>query len=205
MKTVSAAVVACLMIVPALPMTGCRIGPVDPKPQDFTNLEDRADRGRTSPPRRVEPATVTPREAYEAFRDVIAKADYDACWPLLSKRAQDDFERVAAEFEMELRNRSDTPQGAKDLLDAMKLSAEEVRKSKTRLIRGPRMMAARLQRSAKTNPRGFQRIARSQYLRDEIHEDRAQVYLIMDRKIQKEPMPLVREGTLWKIDLNVKR
>jgi hypothetical protein len=150
---------------------------------------------------RPAPATVTPAQAYEAFRDAVAASDYNGIWPLLSKSTQDDFTRRAAEFEMQLRNRTDTPAGAKAMLDAMGLTAEDVRASEQRIVSGHHMMLATLRLTAQKDPEHFKRIARSRYARDETSGDRGRVYVIIDGKTQDEPMTVVREGTLWKIEL----
>jgi hypothetical protein len=190
--------ITLLPIAVMLSLLGCRSGPVDPKPQEYTRLEDEAPRESTP---RAAPATVTPKEAYEAFRDAVGRQDYEAVWPLLSKRTQDDYDRRAAEFEMQLKNRSDTSEGVEALLKAMGLTAEKVRASAGRGISGARMMSASMRLTSDRNPEHFKRIARSRFAREEIHDQRAKVYVIIDREIQAEPMELVREGTLWKIEL----
>jgi hypothetical protein len=173
---------------------GCR--PINPEAGEYTKLQSDASKGQPSLVGGEFDRATTPRIAYETFRKAVQERDFDMCWKLVSKDTRELYDRRAADFKMLVLNSPDTTPKARQFLEAMGLSRLDLDK-----VNGQRFFIGEMRLKEATDPKSFEQITRTEFLRQEIKGDKAKVFVTLAGNAEPEPMNLAREGGLWRVDL----
>ena len=139
----------------------------------------------------------TPKATFEKYKAAMADKNFEDVWNMLaltSRQAMEDHaKKLAAAAEQ-----SEGPArvALENQAKMMGKSLAEMRK-----LDGKALFVGLFKMASTGGKEEWEKISRMQFARDEVDGETAKVYVTVDDKEEKDPMPLLREGGKWKIDL----
>ena len=190
-----------LLLAVGLACPGCEglrsaRSPVEPQPARYSELETAAAQGKgMQAALDTHEEATTPRKAYEMFRRAIKDRDFEGCWRLVSSSTHEACGRQAAELRIRVMNNDPPPPLDLELLHIQGLARSEAAK-----LDGKGFFIGSLRRAAARDPEGFDLLTRTEYDHERASREGALVYVTLSGKRQEDPMRVVREGGVWRIE-----
>ena len=168
--------------------------PVDPQPASPAEL--RASAARVQPEGQTSTASTTsPRGTWETFQQTLRDKRFEDTWPLLSAGTQDACAAAAADLKMRVLNYPTPMARDLDVLHFSGLTRREVEKLT------PKMYFVAASKMRDKDPEAFGPVTKAEFDHEVVRGDQAQVFVKIDGRRNDQPMRLVREGGVWRVDL----
>jgi hypothetical protein len=139
----------------------------------------------------------TPQATFEAYKSAMANKDFDAVWDMLSADAQRRLDEQAAQ----LAQAAAKAEGPAKTDIEMKAKLFDMTMDEMKALDGRKLVTGVFRMAAKMGTNEFGKIGSAQVERVDTSGDRASVFVKIEGKVEKDPLYLTKEGTLWKVAL----